>query len=351
VFECSVPGFPPDFSSCENVRVQVEFTDKGIHLPEIGLWLDPAAEPREAAWISHAHSDHARGLHGSIFATAETLDFYRLRWPADPGVPQSLCPVAFRQPWDWRGARLTAYPASHIAGAAQLLIEYGDERIVYTGDIKLQPPLCGETTQVVHCDRLIIESTFGLPIYHFLDREAARERIVGCAREALSEGLSPVFIGYPLGRGQEIVHTLSNASIPTAVHGSIARLIPGYERAGYSFGPWENYAPNATDGKALVVTPSFRNYLEASGKRVRIAYVSGWAALHNARARSGAEELIPYSDHAGFDELLAIVEASGAKQVDVVHGYTDAFAHILCSRGIDATSRRVVPPETAEVEG
>jgi len=190
-----------------------------------------------------------------------------------------------------------------------------------------------------------------LPIYHFLDRETARERIVACAREALSDGLSPVFVGYPLGRGQEIVHTLCSAGIPTSVHGSIARMIPGYEVAGYSFPGWESYAPWATEGKALVVTPTFRSYLEASGKRIRIAYVSGWAALHNARARSGAEELIPYSDHADFAELVAIVEGSGARHVDVVHGYTEAFAAILRSRGIDAYSRGGVEGEAAEAEG
>jgi putative mRNA 3-end processing factor len=89
-------------------------------------------------------------------------------------------------------------------------------------------------------------------------------------------------------------------------------------------------------GTALVVTPEFRNVLEASGKPVRIAYVSGWAALDNARARAGAEELIPYSDHADFDELLAIVEQSGAREVDVVHGYTEPFARILRDRGVDA---------------
>jgi len=330
--------------------VQVEFTSQGIHLPEIDLWLDPR-EPREAAWISHAHNDHACGLHGCIFATQQTLDFYRLRWPADPCVPQNLCSVGLRDPWDWNGARLTAFPASHIVGAAQLLIEYRNERLVYTGDIKLRPPLCGDTTEVVPCDRLIIEPTFGLPIYHFLNRETARERIVVRTREALSDGLTPVFIGYPLGRGQEVVHTLCSAGIPTAVHGSIARLIPGYEASGYRFPGWESYAPQATEGKALVVVPNFRNYLEASGKKVRIAYVSGWAALHNARARAGVEELIPYSDHADFGELLAIVEGSGARTVDVVHGYTEAFAHVLRSRGIEAESRHQLTEQAEEVEG
>jgi Cft2 family RNA processing exonuclease len=93
-----------------------------------------------------------------------------------------------------------------------------------------------------------------------------------------------------------------------------------------------------TEGKALVVTPDFRNYLEASGKNIRIAYVSGWAALDNARARAGAEVLIPYSDHADFDELLSIVDQTGAREVDVIHGYTEPFARILRLRGIDATA-------------
>jgi Cft2 family RNA processing exonuclease len=237
---------------------------------------------------------------------------------------------------EWRGATLTAHPASHILGAAQLLIEYGGERIVYTGDIKLCEPICGATTGVVPCDRLIIESTFGLPIYRFLSQDDARQRIVSFARECLHDGITPVFIGYPLGRGQEVVHVLCHAGVPTAVHGSIARLMPVYSQSGFTFPGWLPYNAKETEGKALVVVPGFRAALEASGKNTRLAYVSGWAALDNARNRSGAEELIPYSDHADFDELLALVEGSGASEVDVVHGYTEAFARILNRRGITA---------------
>jgi len=56
---------------------------------------------------------------------------------------------------DFNGARLTAYPGSHIAEAAQQLIEWREERVVYTGDIKLHPPICGSPTEVVpytECD-------------------------------------------------------------------------------------------------------------------------------------------------------------------------------------------------------
>lgn len=323
--------------------MRIDFRPRGIWLPDIDLWLD-GLEPCPNCWISHGHSDHALSLHGRVLGTPETLEIYRMRNPESPDVCPDCVPLEYGASMEVRGARLTAFPASHILGAAQLLIEYEGERVVYTGDIKLKDPLCGTPTAVVKCDRLIIESTFGLPIYQFLDRAEARERIVAFARETLEEGMSPVFIGYPLGRGQEIAYVLTGAGIPAAVHGSIARYIPVYERAGFEFPGWRPYVNRETEGQALVVTPEFRNYLEASGKNIRIAYVSGWAALDNARARSGAEVLIPYSDHAGFDELMAIIDGTGAREIDVVHGYTEPFAKRLRDRGFDA---RAPLPATA----
>jgi Cft2 family RNA processing exonuclease len=200
----------------------------------------------------------------------------------------------------------------------------------------------------VPCDRLIIESTFGLPVYHFLSREEACDRIVAFARECLQDKITPVFIGYPLGRGQEIVHVLCNAGIPTAVHGAIGRLIPAYEQAGYAFPCRTPYLASDRSAKAMVVVPNFRAYIEASGRDYRLAYVSGWAALDNARSRAGAEELIPYSDHADFQELLDIVEHSGAREVDVVHGYTEMFARILSDRGIEARAPREAAARAGE---
>jgi Cft2 family RNA processing exonuclease len=334
--------------------MQVSFGPTGIYLPDIDLWLDNTEpSPAGSTWISHGHSDHARGCHAQVIATPLTLRFYRMRLAlADHDTEPVQRPLEFGQSMDWHGARLTAYPASHILGAAQLLIEYQKERLVYTGDIKLRPPLAGETTQPLECDHLIIESTFGLPVYHLLERAAAIHAIVRFARECLAAELTPVFIGYALGRGQEIVHVLCQAGIPTAVHGAIARFIPVYEESGYAFPGWQPYAASAIAGKALVVVPAHGSFLETTGKSIRMAYVSGWAALDNARTRSGAEELIPYSDHADFDELLALVAHSRAKHVDVVHGYTEPFAHILRTRGYSAAAPQRAGDRTSiEAEG
>ncbi len=332
--------------------MNVQFRQEGIYLPQIGLWLDNV-DGCSATWISHGHADHARGCHGKAIGTPTTLQFYRMRLAlGEDGQEPELAPLDFHASMDWNGARLTAFPASHILGAAQLLIEWNGERLVYTGDIKLRQPLCGETTESVPCDRLIIESTFGLPIYKLLPREEAVERIVRFATTCLQESTIPAFVGYGLGRGQEIVHVLCQAGIPTAVHGAIAKFIPVYEQHGYRFKGWEPYQAQSTAGKALVVVPTHGSSLEASGKNVRIAYVSGWAALDNARTRANAEELIPYSDHADFDELLSLVSDSGAKHIDVVHGYTVPFANILQSRGYSAAApQRTSARTNIEAEG
>src|SRR5947209_16299584 len=131
-------------------------------------------------------------------------------------------------------------------------------------------------------------------------------------RYCIESKQTPAFIGYPLGRGQEIVHVLCQAGIPTSVHGAIARFLPVYEQHGFSFPGWEPYDAKVIAGKALVVVPTHGRVLESRGKNIRLAYVSGWAALDNARARSGAEALIPYSDPADCDELVTSVEGSGS---------------------------------------
>lgn len=314
--------------------MEITFHRHGFHLPELDLWLDNTQDS-DVTWVSHGHADHARGRHRVVIATPETARIFRIRYGGYWDPEFQLLPHG--ESIEFRGARLTAYPASHIVGAAQLLVEHRGERVVYTGDIKLRSPLCGRTTEIVACDRLIIESTFGLPIYRFLDRDQARARIIAFAQRCLAEDATPVFIGYALGRGQEIVHALCSAGITTGVHGAIAKLIPVYEEAGYQFPGWIPYGESKKGGPcAWVVTPDFRRLLEARGGNTRLAYVSGWAMTDNARHRTGAEELIPYSDHGDFQELLTMVEQSGAREVDVVHGFTQPFARVLCQRGLEA---------------
>lgn len=317
--------------------MDVQFLPDGIWLPALDLWLDPE-DDKPTAFLSHGHADHVRGAHREVLCTAATSEIYALRG----GHRAQRRALAFGETVAFRGARLTLFPAGHLLGAAQLLVEQGGERFVYTGDWKLDPPLCADAGVVVPCDHLVIESTFGLPIFRFLDASQARRRIVEAAREALAEGDTPVFLGYPLGRSQEIVEVLTEADVPVAVHGGVGRYLDLYRRhTGRRFEAVELGADNAA-GRAVVGPSPFGRTLAASLDRPRVVAVSGWALLDSARERFGADVLIAYSGHAGFDELLRGVAQSGARRVDVVHGFAAPFASILRARGVDARAPAAV---------
>lgn len=315
--------------------MRVDFKPEGIHLPAIDLWLDPRV-PVPSAWLSHAHSDHARGLHSTVIATSITAQLYRHRWPLPANRTQEVLVLDPGEAMEWRGATLTARRAAHILGAAQIEVRHEGETLVYTGDIKRRSPICGWETEPAPCDHLIIESTFGLPIYQFLEAAEAQRRIAEVAQECLATGHTPIFQGYGLGRGQEIAHTLAQHQIPCAVHPSIAKLLPYYEAEGY-------LSPDNSESGAILLTPG----TESKVTNAKSILVSGWAALDNARARSNADILIPYSDHAGFDELLTLIAESSPREINIVHGYAAPFAHILRQRGYNAREAQL--PREAEL--
>lgn len=316
--------------------MDVAYRQQGIHLPALDLWLDPGEGTFATAFLSHAHADHLGATLARVFCTPVTSELFALRG----GERTERRAVGWGEPFEHAGARLTLFPAGHILGAAQLLVEHAGERLVYTGDLKLEPPMLADAAAIVPCDHLVIESTFGLPIFRFLSADAARDRLVAHARTTLEAGNIPIFLGYPLGRGQEIVDALSEAGVPVSLHGALAKYVEIYRRHTGRRLAFEPYERGAIAGHAVVGPTAFGRQLAAAVPKSRVAAVSGWALLDNARARYGADTLVPYSDHASFPELLRYVEGSGARRIDVVHGHAEPFAAILRSRGFDARAPR-----------
>ncbi|HEV7842493.1 MAG TPA: hypothetical protein VGO69_02295, partial [Pyrinomonadaceae bacterium] len=124
--------------------LRVEYRD-GLYLPDIDLWLD-ADGPREHCVISHGHSDHI-AQHRSIVSTPETARIFRHRC----GEAQ-IETLQYGERRDYGSYALTFYPAGHCIGSAQVLVEAGGERLVYTGDIKLRPNVAAENAVIVPCD-------------------------------------------------------------------------------------------------------------------------------------------------------------------------------------------------------
>jgi Cft2 family RNA processing exonuclease len=313
--------------------MQVHF-ERGTFLPSCDLWLDPRGT-RPFAFVSHAHSDHT-GHHQRTILTDPTARFMRARMGSSGKVQHVL---KYGEERDFGSFRATLLPAGHVLGSAQILIEQGGERLLYTGDFKLRPGLSSEPAVSVHADTLIMETTFGLPKYKFPPPDQTIARIIAFCDEALAEGKVPVLLGYSLGKAQELLAALSGCGMPIMVHGSIWQMTRLYEELGATFPEHTRFEPESVQGKILLAPPATSGsaMLENIPEK-RVAMITGWGVDERTIYRYRCDAVFPLSDHADYGELMEMVDLVRPKRVFTLHGYADEFALDLRRRGVDAWS-------------
>src|SRR3954467_15931991 len=141
----------------------IEPRPTGIYIPAADAWVDPS-EPVPRALITHGHADHARGGHGEVWATPETLAIMECRYG-----PQTGRPIAYGETLRMGGVDIGFVPAGHVLGSAQIVLEHSGERVVVSGDYKRrEDPTCAPFVPVP-CDIFITEATFGLPVVRHPD--------------------------------------------------------------------------------------------------------------------------------------------------------------------------------------
>jgi DNA ligase-1 len=100
---------------------------------------------------------------------------------------------------------------------------------------------------------------------------------------------------------------------------------------------WVELDGEAAPGVVVIAPPAGKDEVRRLG-RYRTALVSGWAKDTEFARLFGADATFDLSDHCDFDELMEVVQRSGADQVYTVHGYTADFARQLRKRGIRASA-------------
>ena len=305
---------------------------EGLFARAFEAFLDPPVAV-ERAILTHAHSDHAVAGHAEIWATPETAAIYRRRHPEWAGIAR---PIPYGDGREENGALLRLVPSGHVLGSAQIHLTGFGESVLYTGDFKRRSARTAVPAQAPHADTLVIESTFGLPVFEFPTREALEDRIVSACREAIAGGETPVLLAYALGKAQEAASILTEAGIPTVLHGAAWKLLPDFADAGISLPLSRAYETGpAQPGEALITPPSTaRSPMVRSIRRKRVIYLSGWAIREASRLEFDADTLVPMSDHADFAGLLQHVREVAPKSVVTLHGFANDFARILTQRGV-----------------
>ena len=307
---------------------------EGLYLPGADAWIDPSA-PKPRALVTHGHADHARGGHGAVLATAETIAIMECRYG-----PQNGQAMAYGEAIRLNGIETSFVPAGHVLGSAQIILEHGGERIVVSGDYKRRPdPTCAPF-QPVPCDVFITEATFGLPVFRHPETGSEIDRLL----DALHANPDRcVLVGaYALGKAQRLIMELRgrNHHEPIYLHGALQKLCDLYRTFGVDLGPLlpaTGLKAGELKGKIVLCPPGALN--DRWSRRLPdpiTAMACGWMGVRQRARQRNVELPLVISDHADWDELTATIAELAPSEVWVTHGREEALVHWCMTRQIKA---------------
>ena len=307
---------------------------EGIYVAPGDFWIDPSS-PKPSALVTHGHADHARGGHGKVLATKETLAIMDVRYGAQAGqvaaYGESICIGE---------VTATFVPAGHVLGSAQIVLDHGGERIVVSGDYKRRADPTCPAFEPVPCDIFVTEATFGLPVFRHPDTGQEVAKVL----TALDHNPDRcVLVGaYALGKAQRLIAELRQLGhdAPIYLHGAVQRLCDLYVALGVDLGDLRPAAGlKAADlkGSVVIAPPSALN--DRWSRRLPdpiTAMASGWMRVRQRAVQRQVELPLIVSDHADWDELTATCTELAPNEVWVTHGREEALVHWCQTRQIRA---------------
>lgn len=314
----------------------IQPTPNGLYCEAGDFYIDPRW-PVDRAVITHAHADHARPGSRTYLCAAPCRRLLRER--LGPGA--RIEPLAYGEVRAIGAANLSLHSAGHILGSARARIVVDGRTAVVSGDYKTdRDPTCAPL-ETLHCDELVSESTFGLPLFRWPPPAQVMAEINGWWAENAARGRPSVLFAYALGKAQRILAGLDAAIGPILVHGAVEKINRIYRAEGVVLPetiPFSAAGDKRGRRSALVIAPP--SALHSTWMRplagAVTAFASGWMLLRCHRLRRGVDRGFVLSDHADWDGLLATIAASGAERIGVIHGYETEMARWLTEQGYRA---------------
>ena len=313
------------------------FLERNLRIAPIDVYIDPP-QPQARAIITHGHADHARSGHGAVLATPDTIAIMKTRYGEDAAGRWEELPLGEKREID--GVTVSLHPAGHILGSAQVLLEHGGQRIVVTGDYKRLPDRTAQPFELVECDLLVTEATFGLPVFQ---HPKPSDEIARLLRSVASFPERAHVIGcYALGKAQRVISLLreSGYDAPIYLHGAMESITRYYESRGIALGdlrPAKGMKKADLAGTITLAPPSATSDIWTRRFPDPVtAFASGWMRVRARARQRGIELPLVISDHADWDGLTATIEATGAGEVWVTHGQEDALVHWCQTKGLAA---------------
>lgn len=245
-----------------------------------------------------------------------------------------------REQFEIGDVTFTFYPAGHILGSAQVLMEYKGERIVVTGDYKRgSDPTC-EDFEVVECDILVTEATFGLPVFQHPDPRDEIQKLLQSVER--NPDRAHLVGAYALGKAQRVIKLLREAGYDKTIylHGAQRKLCDLYQDFGIDLGPLENVGHKKKEdfhGEIIIAPPSaLKDKWSRRFPDPVICMASGWMQVKQRAKQRGVELPLVISDHSDWNELRQTIHDTKAHTIWVTHGREDALVYQCRQDGLRA---------------
>ena len=318
--------------------IVVEYDGKGV-------MLDPSRNTHSyPTFVSHAHADHASAFkhpERTKYATEETYSLLEaMGWR---GL-ENHSKIKVDQTLKFDDIEVTVHNSGHVLGSVQFEVNTPEGTLLYTGDMCTENTFTMNPATPVKCDLMIIESTFGAPMFNFKKREdLALEVYEWAVNSALSDRI-PTFKTDSIGNAQEIISILNQyTNLPVVTSKSATKITEIYRKYGYNLDSVDAKSSEGVEllenGRCALITPKgskpIRDNLET-------ALASGWASIFKRRYNGFA-----LSDHADYKGLMGFIRKCKPKRVLTFHGGNmtkDFHQHVRKSIGIPAA------PLTSRIE-
>ena len=319
-----------------NIPPLIARSDSGLYCAAGDFYID-AWRPVSRNIVSHAHSDHARRGSERYLVPADGVAVLHRRLGNDISVDS----MRYGEQLSINGVKVSLHPAGHLLGSAQVRIEHKGEVWVFTGDYKRAADSTCKPFELVRCDTLITECTFGLPIFRWRDPASIAAEINAWWQGNIAQERTSILLAYSLGKAQRVLSMLNPSIGPILLHGAVHAMTETYRQCGVELPPTLHADPEnakAHRGKAMVIAPPgaegspwIRKFHPDS-----VAVASGWMQVRGHRRRQAVDRGFVLSDHVDWPSLHDTIEASGASHVIATHGFTGPLVRYLRERGLSA---------------
>jgi putative mRNA 3-end processing factor len=171
-------------------------THRGAVLLGKHVACDAYDETKPLRVVTHAHADHMMGLQQSlrncekVLMTKATRDLIVAMMGQFSFTNGPVETLEYGKAMQLEEENLTFFPADHILGSAQVLIDDAEgTRIVYTGDFKI------ENTPILETDILVMEATYGNSSCRRAFKKDVKRTLISLVEKGLKQGAVYIF-GY-----------------------------------------------------------------------------------------------------------------------------------------------------------